>query len=99
MSNHQLVEIIKTISHCNYSIFQSIYTFRRREAGKNRTTFTLHSARRPFKAGKQEVQFRFVELRLSACSCFPGKARVHFLSELRLRFRSPTTPAFSRRRY
>ena len=58
---------------------------------KTRTYFTFCSVRRSSEAGKQEVQFRFVELRLSACSCFPKKARVHFRSELRLRFPSPPT--------
>ena len=57
--------------------------------GNIHNTFTLHSARRPSKARKPEVQFRFVELRLSVCSCFPRKARVDFLSELRLRFPLP----------
>ena len=52
------------------------------------TPFTLRSARRPSKAGKPEVHFSFVELRPSVCSCLPGKARVHFLSELRFRFTS-----------
>ena len=59
------------------------------------TPFTPRSARRPSKAGKPEVQFSFVELRPSACSGFPGKASVHFLPELRLRFPPPPIPGFS----
>ena len=70
----------------NFSIFIPS-TLRR--AGKTQHHFTCRSARRPSQAGKPEVQFRFVELRPSACSCFPKKAGVHFLSELRLRFPSP----------
>ena len=91
------IEIINFSTQIN-SNFTSIYTFRTREAGKIRDTFTPRSVRRPSKAEKQEVQFRFVDLRLSDCSCLPGKASVHFLSELRLRFASPPIPAFSWRR-
>ena len=63
------------------------------QAGKIHHAFTLHSARRPSKARNSEVEFCFAELRLSVCSCSPRKARVHFLSELRLCFPSPPIPA------
>ena len=71
------------------SDFQCIYTFRSEGRGKTQLPFTFCSARRPSEAGKPEVQFRLGALRPSACSRFPEKARVHFLSELRFRFLSP----------
>ena len=82
----------------NYPNFTNIYTFRTLTCGKIHHAFTSRSARRPSEARKPEVQFRFVELRLSVCACFPGKARVHILSELRLRFPSPPIPTSLRRR-
>ena len=75
--------------------FPTKYAFRPQEWGKNEQPFTLRSARRPSEAGKPEVQFSLVELRPSVFSCLTGKARVHFLSELRLRFLSPPIHAFS----
>ena len=59
-------------------------------------THNLHASRsfrRLSKAEKEEVHFRLVELRHSVRSCFPGKASVHFLSEMRLGFPSPQIPA------
>ena len=54
-------------------LLQIFIPFRPRVRGKIRTPFTPRSARRPSEAGKPEAQFSFVELRLSVCSCIPGK--------------------------
>ena len=82
----------KFLTNNGFQISTYLYLFPLRRAGKTQQYFTCRSARRPSQAGKPEAQFRFVELRPSACSCFPKKARVHFQSELRLRFPSPPIP-------
>ena len=75
--------------------FATLFAFRPQERGKTSTPFMLRSARRSSEAGKPEVQFSFIELSPSVCSCLSGKARILFLSELRLSIPSPPIPAFS----
>ena len=68
--------------------------FHSQEREKLHTTFTPRSARRPSNAGTPEVQFFFVELRLSVCSCFPWKASFYLLPQVRLRFLRLQIPPF-----
>ena len=68
---------------------QHIYTFHSPKSGEDTTTFHMPFSPASIPNGKPAVQFRFVEHRPSDRSCFPKKARVHSLSELRLRFPSP----------